>query len=336
MIIRQKHIKIYKKIRKSFFSIVNFFFLNPLNLTVFRKVAQYGYGGDKCLRKGFLPLPVHFYSPVPDINELKKRRIWDKKNSMSGIVFNAQKQLKLLKKLGQKYGKECEWPLDPTGNTADFYLDNNGFSYGCAAGLYSMIRQFKPKNIVEIGSGHSSKVISQAIQANLKDGQKTCYTLIDPYPGDYVRKKAIKYHKLIKQKVELVKAQWFNQLGANDILFIDSSHIAKIGNDVNFLYLDVLPRLKPGVIIHIHDISLPYEYSQVYSTKEENRQFWTEQYLLQAFLINNKDYEILLALNFIMTDHFKDFQKVFPHYQPAIHQAISGSFWIQRKKSHEK
>lgn len=332
MIIRQKHIRFYKKIRKGFFALINFFFLNPLNLEVFKQVAKYGYGGDQCLKKGFLPLPVHFYSPVPDINALEKRKIWALKGALPGINFRTKNQLILLKKLGEKYGQECQWPFDPPTNTAKFFLDNNGFSYGCAAVLYSMIRSHKPKRLIEIGSGHSSKVISQAIQANAKEGQKARYTIIDPYPGDYVKGKAIKYHKLIKQEVETTDPKIFAELGSNDILFIDSSHIVKIGNDVNYLYLNILPRLRPGVIVHIHDISLPYEYAKIYTMSEENRQLWTEQYLLQALLVNNQDLEILLGLHFIMKDHLKDFQKAFPYYDPTLHKSTSGSFWIRRKK----
>lgn len=328
--IRQKHIKLYKKFRKVFFSIINFFFLHPLNLWVFAKIAKYGYGTNRCLKSGFLPMPVHFYSPVPDVDELQERRVWDKKSEMPGINFFPRRQLALLKQLGINHGHECQWPFAPTGNPADFYLDNNGFSYGCAAGLYSMIREFKPKKIIEIGSGNSSKIISQAVAANRKNRQKCQYTIIDPYPGSYVLEKKVKYQKLIKERVELVDPQIFLKLGRGDILFIDSSHVVKIANDVNFLYLEVLPRLKPGVIVHIHDISLPYEYSKVYATKEEFRQFWTEQYLLQALLADNKKFEILLGMHFIMTDYTKDFQKAFPHYDPKNHLASSGSFWIRR------
>lgn len=324
---RKKLIKIYLKIRQGFFSVINFFFLNPLNLMVFKNVAKYGYGSDKCLKKGFLPLPVHFYSPVPDIQDLEKRKIWEKKSNLIGIDFNLKNQLELLKILGQKYAKECRWPLHPTKNPADFYIDNSGFSFGCAAILYSMIREFKPKKIFEIGSGESSKIIAQAKNTN----KNNCsYMIIDPYPGKYILDKEVRYNKLIKKRVELTDPRIFDELGKNDILFIDSSHTSKIGSDVNFLYLDVLPRLKPGVIIHIHDISLPYEYSKVYATQESFRQFWNEQYLLQSFLIYNQYFKILLAMNYLMTDRLKEFKKAFPFYNPKIHQLTSGSFWIQR------
>lgn len=324
---RQKQIKIYLKLRKSLFSMINLIFLNPINLEVFKRVAMYGYGSNKCLKKGFLPLPVHFYSPIPDIKDLNKRKIWDKRNKLTGISFNAKEQLKLIATLGRKFGQECFWPLNPTKNPADFYIDNTGFSFGCAALLYTMIKESNPQKIIEIGSGQSSKIIAQAIMAN----KNNCYyTIIDPYPGKYVAGKKIKFNRLIKKRVELTDPKIFDQLDKNDILFIDSSHTVKIGSDVNFLFLEILPRLRPGVIVHIHDIALPYEYSKSYATNESFRQFWTEQYLLQSFLIGNHHYKVLLAMAYIMKDHLSEFKRAFQHYKPEIHKLTSGSFWMRK------
>jgi hypothetical protein len=135
---------------------------------------------------------------------------------------------------------------------------------------------------------------------------------------------------LIKERVELTDIKLFDQLRENDVLFIDSSHTVRTGGDVNYLILDVLPRLAPGVIVHFHDISLPYEYSQVYFTNPSFRVFWTEAYLLQAFLSLNSQYEILLAMNYLMSDCLEEFCSAFPHFEPAKNWANSGSFWIRR------
>jgi hypothetical protein len=135
---------------------------------------------------------------------------------------------------------------------------------------------------------------------------------------------------MIRERVELTDISRFKELGPNDILFIDSGHTVRTGSDVNFLYLEVLPRLSPGVIIHSHDIGLPYEYQKVYFTNPSFRVFWTEAYLLQAFLSLNPHFEIMLAMNYLMMNHKEKFCKAFPHYNPAIHKATSGSFWIRR------
>lgn len=89
------------------------------------------------------------------------------------------------------------------------------------------------------------------------------------------------------------------------------------------------------MIIHIHDINLPYEYPKIYATSEVFRQFWTEQYFLQGFLMFNNQFEILLAISYLMHDYLAEFQAAFPHYDSKIHSLISSSFWIRRKNNHK-
>jgi predicted O-methyltransferase YrrM len=318
------------KIKRKIIARVKSLFFNYFSLKEFQKIAITGLGSNQCIKKGFLPVAINFYSPIPDIYDLEKRDIWNKKSALSGINFNEQEQLLFLEDISRNFGKECNWPLFETENKADYFVYNNGFSFGCAASLYSIIRKFKPKKIIEIGSGNSSKIISQALKINLEDGFKAHYTIIDPYPENYIYNKTVVYDEIIKEKVELMGIDFFSSLEENDILFIDSSHSVKIGSDVNFLILDVLPRLKPGVIIHFHDIALPDEYSKAYATNEVFRQFWTEQYLLQAFLIFNKEFKIILGMHYMMKYHPQFFAKAFPYFDPNIHKQGSGSFWIQR------
>ena len=303
-----------------------------LLVKIFRITAITGKGSNLCLKEGFLPLPVHFYSPIPDINDLEKRKIWDVRSELKGINFRAGEQLELLKQLGSDFSEECQWPLQPTENLSEFYLQNQSFSYGCAASTHCVIRHFKPRTIIEIGSGMSSMVISKAIQLNgFKDGHHSNYIIVDPYPSDNIKNKSIQMTELVVNRVELLDTNFFDQLSANDILFIDSGHCVRIGGDVNYLFLEILPRLAPGVIVHIHDIGIPYEYSKTYATSETFRQFWTEQYLLQGFLCFNNEFEILLAMNYLMSDHSEFFKKTFPFYNPDLHPFFSGSFWIRRK-----
>lgn len=300
---------------------------------LFKNTAITGKGSSICLKNGFLAVPVNYHSPIPDIEDLKQRDVWRYKSDLIGIDFREDEQIKLLKKIGLSYGEECQWPLASTSNPIDFYLTNPSFSYGCAASTYSMIRHFKPQRIIEIGSGMSSMVIAQAMQANKKQFNESSYeyVVIDPFPREFIQQSLIEMTQFKRKRVELIDTDFFSKLDHNDILFIDSGHCVKIGSDVNFLYLHVIPRLNPGVIIHIHDISLPYEYSRTYATNEAFRQFWTEQYLLQSFLCFNKEFEILLAMTFLMTDHPDVFQDAFPHYNAQIHNLISSSFWIRRR-----
>jgi hypothetical protein len=173
-------------------------------------------------------------------------------------------------------------------------------------------------------------VIAAALQMNEKDsGKRAEYTVVDPFPGDALGRLP-GVGEVLRRRVELLEADVFRTLGENDILFVDSGHTVRAGGDVNFLVLDILPVLAPGVVVHFHDIALPYEYAEVYFTNPRFRVFWTEAYLLQAFLCHNAAYEVLLAMNFLMRDHAVAFRSAWPHYDPSIHRFPSHSFWIRR------
>lgn len=301
-------------------------------ISLIKEMAYTGKLTNLCMEEGVLPVPVHFNSPIPDVADLESRQVWDKRSKLKGIDFREDAQIEFLNLLGSDFGQECNWPITQTDNPTDFYVENASFSYGCAAATHCMIRHFKPGKVIEIGSGMSSLVISKAVEMNkTMSGVQGKHIMVDPYPQDFVKSLSTQGAELTVSRVEMLDPEFFDQLRENDILFIDSSHSVRIGGDVNFLYLDILPRLAPGVVVHIHDINLPYEYPKVYATSETFRQFWTEQYLLQSFLCFNDRYEVMLALNYIMTDHLDSFKKAFPFYNPDLHRFSSSSFWIRHK-----
>ncbi len=188
-----------------------------------------------------------------------------------------------------------------------------------------MIRAHHTRRVVEIGSGFSTLISLEALRKNVPDGsfQLTC---VEPYPKNWLLKLPI---ELCTAKAEDVDLNTYVSLEAGDILFIDSSHVAKLNSDVNFLYMRVLPRLKSGVIIHIHDIYIPYEYPRVHFTQKPSY-YWNEQYVLQAFLSGNRDFEVLLPGYYAQTDLQAAFKSTFMSYNPAVHRATS-SFWLRRK-----
>jgi hypothetical protein len=298
---------------------------------LFARIAATGVWSDLCLQEGFLPVPVSFYSPIPNLADLQARRVWEKRSSLPGVDFREEAQVELVRALGDEFGRECAWPLHSDGDPTQFFTENGSFSFGCAAALHCMIRRLKPKRVIEIGSGNSTKVIAAAQKLNREDGADFEYTVVDPYPGKWVDIDVTGSGRVIKERVELLEPGFFDCLGDGDILFIDSGHTVRIGGDVNFLYLDVLPRLAPGVVVHVHDIHFPYEYPKAYATNERFRQFWTEQYLLQSFLACNDRFEVLLGMYYLMTDQAEAFREAFKAYNPNLHQAVSGSFWMRRK-----
>ena len=191
-----------------------------------------------------------------------------------------------------------------------------------------MIRYFKPKRIVEIGSGDSTLLSAQAILKNEQESRiKADLIAIEPYPSEALRRGFPGLTKLIPSKVEKVDLGEFAKLQENDILFIDSSHVLKIGSDVQYEYLEILPRLNKGVIVHIHDIFLPMEYPKEWVLKKFL--FFNEQYLVQAFMTFNNAYEVLWAASYMHLKHSDKLQEAFSSYS---HETVwPGSFWIRRK-----
>lgn len=327
--------KVMARLSQKVFLIVNSFLLylpgiNYLYLNSIRHIATTGKYSNKCLKYGFLPVPIHFYYPVPDIHDLIERDVWKKVSNLDGLKFDGNKQIEQLHEVAANYSFECDFPPNPQPDVYKFYTENDGFSYGCAAVLHCMIRHFKPGKIIEIGSGCSSLVINSAKMKNENQSNDLDYTIIDPYPSKRTQAMTGPTN-IIQSRVELLDSDFFCRLDSGDILFIDSSHSVKIGSDVNYLILDILPRLKQGVLVHFHDIALPYEYPKAYFVNESFRTCWTEQYLLQAFLACNNHYEILFALNYIMVEHINAFKSIFPLYKPDIHKLTSSSFWISKK-----
>jgi Methyltransferase domain len=267
-------------------------------------------------RHGFHVTPVHFYEPIPDTQSLPET-LWSQSSKLVGIDMNESIQLDLLRNHFSKFRGEYEaLPAEPPpGQRWPF----RGTDVLVA---YCMVRHFQPRRIIEIGSGFSSRVLGQAAAKN-KNSSLIC---IDPFPGELLRNGSIPaLQSLIETKVQDLDLEFFSQLESGDILFIDSSHTVKIGGDVNYLFLEVLPRLNRGVIVHVHDIFLPFEYRRHWVLDEFR--FWTEQYLLQAFLTFNPEFEVLLANYYLSRYHKEQLQAAFPD----LPRWIGGSFWMRRK-----
>ena len=212
--------------------------------------------------------PVHFYEPIPDTQSLPET-LWSQPSELVGIDMNDSMQLDLLRNHFPKFRDEYEQP----SSRASAWTSKRPFRGVDALVAYCMVRHFQPRSIIEVGSGFSSLVLGQAAAKN-NDSALIC---IDPFPREFLRKGIPALRSLIEKKVQDIDLEFFSQLESGDILFIDSSHTVKIGGDVNYLFLEVLPRLKPGVIVHVHDIFLPFEYRRDWVLDEFR--FWTEQYL---------------------------------------------------------
>lgn len=268
------------------------------------------------------PVSHYYYHPVFDVHKLPAN-LWKTKDPLYGIDFNKDGQLSLLKQF--KYQEELrQIPFDKPSDHLAFYHLNRSFENADAEMLYNMIRQYKPRRVFEIGSGHSTRIAKLALDKNKDEGYLSKHFCIEPYEMPWLEKLGV--HDVIRKKVEDVPLAFFAALEAGDILFIDSSHVLRTAGDVFFEYLHILPTLKPGVLVHIHDIFLPYEYPRHWLVDE--RRFWTEQYLLQAFLVCNRDFEVLSAVHWLAREHKERLAEVCPAYDKL--GGAPGSFWIRR------
>jgi hypothetical protein len=252
----------------------------------------------------------------------REEQIFTNPDALAGIELREQEQLQLMTELSGYY---AEQPFS-RGMTPDlrYYLDNEMFGYGDAIALYAMLRHFRPRRFVEVGSGFTSAL---ALDTNdlFLDGQLSC-TFIEPYNErlrGLLRGSDSAKHVVVEQPVQSVDGAVFDSLESGDFLFIDSTHVSKIGSDVNTLFFDVLPRLPPGVIVHLHDIFYPFEYPKdwVYEGRA-----WNEAYMLRAFLMNNNSFRILLWNSYLGSKHRDRVGQLMPLWG----EAPGASIWLER------
>lgn len=274
--------------------------------------------------------PTHYYSPLPDIPNVKRRLTrWYHKESLEGISFDATKQQALLDQL-KAYSKEC----DQLPNFAQVTADGYGLGYGEVEAhfLHLMIRHLKPRKIIEIGSGVSTYFSLNALEMNSHEGEsKGEMICVEPYPSTKLKDLAAKKNLVLHAKeVQDLELAVFLELSENDILFIDSSHVSKIDSDVNWLYLEVLPRLKKGVVVHIHDMPLPYLSIPREHPLFTHFLFWNEPVVVKAFLLFNETFEIALCQSMLHFECPAAIKEVVAIYDKQDH--FPSSLWLVKRR----
>ena len=247
----------------------------------------------------------HFYEPVPDTTTLKDE-IWRKDSEMVGINIREQDQINLLSDFRRNFKEEYESLLrTATPVPYQYYINNGSFKSVDAEVLYCMIRHFKPKRIIEIGSGYSTYLSAQGLLKNKKGGTNAELVAIEPYPNDTLK-------------------EGFSGLSR---LITDPFQSPILATPLQYEYLEVLPRLKKGVIVHVHDIFFPSEYPREWVL--EDYRFWNEQYLLRAFLSFNSAFEVLWMGHYMHLKHPELLKRAFNSYKSET--ASPASFWMRRK-----
>jgi hypothetical protein len=268
--------------------------------------------------------PGHFYSPIPSIEDIE-RAIATAPASFSGIDLREDRQLALLEKLSRYY-PEVPFPAEKNERFR-FAFENPSYSWGDAIILFCMIRELKPRRILEIGSGHTSALILDTNERYF-GGRIDCI-FVEPYPEllfSLLRPNEDRDATVIPRKLQDVDITRFDTLEAGDILFVDSSHVVKAGSDCQLLFSDILPRLNPGTMIHFHDVSDRFEYPADWLREGRG---WNEQYMLRAFLQFNSEFRIKLHTAYMIARY----REWFEQHMPNCLRKPGAQIWIERTAS---
>lgn len=275
-------------------------------------------------KMGVFPIRDHFHEPLFVDKDLKYSL--DEKRELPGLTFHVEDQLALLNKL--KYIDEFTYFLEEqkkvVGSSA-FALENNSFVAGDAEFLFQYLRFLKPKKVIEVGCGASTKIIRAALANNRTfDGVESEHICIEPFREPFLD--SFPDVLLHRDKIQDCNFEWETVLGENDFLFIDSSHTIRPQGPVLHEFLNILPRLAAGVNVHVHDIYTPFDYPN--EAIRRDMYFWNEQYLLEATLGNSSRYKIVAALNLLRHDYYSVLKKVCPYMKDG---GNSGSIYFKVK-----
>ena len=301
-----------------------FIIVSAILLKIYRNLrSKYLYLCTQALKRiGIFPIKDHYYEPL--FNDAHLTHSLREKRHLPGVNFREQEQIRLLQYLTfqsdfDQFLAHEKAKKKPVG----FRIDNGNFGPGDAEFLYNFVRYTKPRKVIEIGCGSSTKIIAGALQANEIDtGRVFKHICIEPFAQSWLNK--IPQIELISQKAEEVAESHCSTLDNGDFLFIDSTHIIRPQGDVLALYLRIIPQLKNGVHVHVHDIFTPRDYPDAWLRTDIR--FWNEQYLLEGMLSNNASYEIMASLNLLKHDYFPELKKVCPY---MTKESEPGSFYFR-------
>jgi predicted O-methyltransferase YrrM len=288
--------------------------LRQLLRPAFRRVAE---------ALGFDVVERNPYSPVPDVPPEDSPE-WSRRASLVGLDFDEEAQFAWLEDELAPFLGEFAAALPDAKRELGFEPRNGYFQGVDAALLYSAVRWLKPKRLIEVGCGHSTMLAAAAARRNAAEGAPCQLTAIDPEP----RTALVAAHARLERRpaTEMPLAR-FLELEPGDLLFIDSSHTVKRGSDVNYLVLEVLPRLAAGIVVHFHDIFLPLDYPRAWFARGT---FLAEQYLVHAFLLGNRDWEIRCAARALAERNPDRLRPWLAVHEPG--SAGPSSLWLRRKK----
>lgn len=267
--------------------------------------------------------PGHFYSPIPPLDEAveRARRVFaDPPATLPGIDLRLEAQLALAEELAPLQA-DFDPPDQPVPGRR-YHTDNPSYGPADARVLQALLRHLRPDRVIEIGSGHSTALMLDVADEHLDGLELTCIEPFDAVLRSVLRPEDAGRVEIVAAPVQEVDLDRFDRLAAGDLLFIDSTHVVRAGSDVAREVFEILPRLRPGVVVHFHDLFYPFDYPAPWVA--EGRA-WSEAYLLRAFLEHNDRFEILLFPHYLRTVAPDRLRALWPHAPTG-----GGSLWLRR------
>ena len=259
--------------------------------------------------------PSHFYFPVPRLKSFQGKD-WKACRPCAGLDLRLGEQINRMRDEFLPLRHEWEFPERPSDENHQFHFNNGYFERIDAEVAYSLVRQRKPRRIIEVGSGNSTMLLAAALEKNVAEGYAGEMVSIEPHPAPYLKNGQKPFSQLIESPVQRVPVDFFRRLRANDILFIDSSHVVSMDSDVLCECLGILPELAPGVLVHFHDVFTPLDYPEKFVMT--NLCFWGEQYLLEAFLAFNSAFRVIWSGSAMQEFHPDVLRDVFPGWEGSF------------------
>jgi FkbM family methyltransferase len=272
----------------------------------------------------------HYYSPLPDSRELgrepRRAQVWaPTPRATPGIDWRPEAQRRLATEVLEPQ-ERLRFARTQTPDPTEYWAENDQYPPLDAWVLEGLLRHLRPARMIEIGSGYSSLVTAR-VNRELLDGSMA-FTCIEPYPREFLLEGVPGISELRVEQVQDTPLELFEQLGAGDVLFVDTSHTVKTGGDVAWIYGEVLPRVPPGVVVHIHDAFLPGEYPQSWVLEGWG---WNEVYLIKAFLAFNEEFEVMFGVQWMLHNEPELIDRAFPGFE-SYRERLGGALWIRRRE----
>jgi predicted O-methyltransferase YrrM len=271
----------------------------------------------------------HYYSPLVDPAELllepRHSQIWPAEpRATPGVDWREPEQIALCREVFARQ-ERLIFPDEAGDDASEFHAQNGQYPPLDAWLLEAMLRWLRPRRMIEIGSGFSSLLTARVNRELL--GRSMHFTCIEPYPREFLTAGVDGISDLIVAKVQDVPLETFAGLGSGDVLFIDTSHTVKTGGDVTWIFHEIVPRLAPGVVVHVHDAFLPGDYPQAWVLEGWG---WNETYLLQSFLAFNSAFEILVGAQYMSLIRPDVVAEAFPSW-PTAPDRGGAALWFRRR-----